>query len=31
MMLRPEDVRIREFYRFEGVSDPDDLSVVYAL
>ena len=29
--FRPEDVRIRDYYRFEGVSDPDDMSVVYAL
>ncbi|MBM4440031.1 MAG: hypothetical protein FJ027_06405 [Candidatus Rokubacteria bacterium] len=29
--LRPEDVRIRDFYRFEGTSDPDDMSVIYAI
>ena len=29
--FRPEDVRIRDYYRFEGASDPDDMSVVYAL
>jgi hypothetical protein len=29
--FRPEDVRIRDYYRFEGTSDPDDMSVVYAL
>jgi hypothetical protein len=27
----PDEVRIREHYRFEGTSDPDDMSVVYAL
>ncbi len=27
----PAEVTIRESYRFEGVSDPDDLSVVYAI
>lgn len=27
----PEDVRIRDYYRFEGISDPDDMSVIYAL
>jgi len=27
----PETVRIVDYYRFEGTSDPDDLSVVYAL
>lgn len=30
-MLRPEEVVIREFYRFEGISDPDDMAIVYAL
>jgi hypothetical protein len=29
--FRPDDVRIVDFYRFEGTSDPDDMSVVYAL
>ena len=28
---RPEDVRIRHHCRFEGTSDPDDMSVIYAL
>jgi hypothetical protein len=27
----PEDVRIRDFYRFEGTSDPSDMSVIYAI
>ena len=27
----PSQVRIVEQYRFEGVSDPDDMSIVYAL
>jgi hypothetical protein len=27
----PDEVRIAEYYRFEGTSDPDDMSVVYAL
>ena len=27
----PRDVVIREYHRFEGVSDPDDMAVVYAL
>jgi hypothetical protein len=26
-----EDLRIREYHRFEGVSDPDDMSIVYAI
>ena len=25
------DVVIRKFHRFEGVSDPDDMSIVYAI
>jgi len=29
--LRPEDFQIDEFYRFEGMSDPEDNSVVYAI
>src|SRR2546428_13860287 len=30
-LLRPEDLVIREVYRFEGVSDPDDMAVVFAI
>lgn len=26
-----KDLVIRAFYRFEGVSDPDDMSIVYAI
>jgi hypothetical protein len=29
--FRPADLRIRDFYRFEGASDPDDMSVIYAI
>jgi hypothetical protein len=29
--FRPQDVVIREYRRFEGVSDPDDMSIVYAI
>jgi len=29
--LRPEEVRIVDYYRFEGASDPDDMSVIYTL
>ena len=29
--LGPRDLVIREFHRFEGVSDPDDMSIVYAI
>jgi hypothetical protein len=27
----PDDIRIRDFYRFEGTSDPDSMSVIYAI
>jgi hypothetical protein len=27
----PRDVDVREFARYEGVSDPDDMSIVYAI
>ena len=26
-----EELRIRDYYRFEGTSDPDDMSVIYAV
>ena len=29
--FRPDQVVIRKFARFEGVSDPDDMSIVYAI
>lgn len=29
--LRSEDLVIRAYYRFEGVSDPDDLAIVYGI
>jgi len=29
--LHPEEFKIDEFYRFEGMSNPDDNSVVYAI
>ena len=29
--LHPEDFEIKEFYRFEGDSSPDDNSVLYAI
>ncbi len=31
LQLEPENFRIDEHYRFEGVSNPDDNSVVYAI
>jgi hypothetical protein len=27
----PKDLTIRGYYRFEGVSDPDDMAIVYAI
>ena len=30
-ILRPPDLVIREIHRFEGVSDPDDTEVLYAI
>ena len=30
-ILRPRDLTIREIHRFEGVSDPDDTEVLYAI
>lgn len=29
--FNPEEFEIVEFYRFEGVSDPEDSSIVYAI
>jgi len=29
--FRAEELLIREYHRFEGVSDPDDMSIVYAI
>ena len=30
-IVPPEDVVIAEYHRFEGVSDPDDMAILYAL
>ena len=30
-VLQPGDLVIREVHRFEGISDPDDMAVVYAI
>lgn len=27
----PDQVEVREHYRFEGISDPDDMSILYAI
>ncbi|WP_316814590.1 phosphoribosylpyrophosphate synthetase [Pedobacter nyackensis] len=29
--LMPEEFEIDEFYRFEGMTDPDDSSIIYAI
>ena len=29
--FRPDELTIRGYQRFEGVSDPDDMSIVYAI
>ncbi len=29
--VRAEDLVIREVYRFEGISDPDDMAIVYGI
>lgn len=29
--VRVEDLVIREIYRFEGISDPDDMAIVYGI
>lgn len=31
LQLHPEEFEIKEVYRFEGMSDPDDNSVLYAI
>ena len=31
LQFYPEDFRIDEFYRFEGMSNPSDNSIVYAI
>ena len=30
-IVPPEDVVIAEYHRFEGVSDPDDMAILYAI
>ncbi|HEY0177730.1 MAG TPA: phosphoribosylpyrophosphate synthetase [Pedobacter sp.] len=31
LFLMPEEFEIEEFYRFEGMNDPDDSAVIYAI
>src|ERR1700682_3079649 len=30
-MVRSEDLVIREYHRFEGISNPDDMAIVYSV
>ena len=30
-LFAPDQVAVNEFYRFEGISDPDDMSILYAI
>ncbi len=30
-MVSPEELVIREYHRFEGISDPDDMAIVYGV
>jgi hypothetical protein len=30
-VYKPKDVKAVNFYRFEGISDPDDMSILYAI
>ncbi|MER3463821.1 MAG: hypothetical protein C4329_04785 [Chitinophagaceae bacterium] len=27
----PKDIKVVNFYRYEGISDPDDMSILYAI
>lgn len=29
--ITPEDLVVREYHRFEGISDPDDMAIVYGV
>ena len=31
MVFQPEQIVMSQYYRFEGVSDPDDMAILYAL
>jgi hypothetical protein len=31
IQMTPDDFEIDEFYRFEGASNPDDMSIIYAV
>ncbi len=30
-IMRPKELVVREYYRFEGISDPDDMAILYAI
>ncbi|RYY66872.1 MAG: hypothetical protein EOO12_02895 [Chitinophagaceae bacterium] len=29
--FKPKDIKAVNFYRFEGISDPEDMSIIYAI
>lgn len=29
--FKPKDIKAANFYRFEGISNPDDMSIIYAI
>jgi hypothetical protein len=29
--FRPDELEVRDYFRFEGVSDPDDMAILYAI
>jgi hypothetical protein len=30
-IYRPDEIAVVNFYRFEGISNPDDMSIIYAI
>lgn len=30
-VFQPEDIKEADFFRFEGISDPEDMSILYAI
>jgi hypothetical protein len=30
-MYQPDEIAVVNFYRFEGITDPDDMSIIYAI
>ncbi|WP_345253474.1 hypothetical protein [Flaviaesturariibacter amylovorans] len=29
--FKPKDIKVANFYRFEGISNPDDMAILYAI